>query len=50
MCSALININDVVCCSLDIVGYIEAETLCVFLCSLLTYSLYLISFDQIIVL
>ena len=29
ICSALININDVVCCSLDIGGCIAAETLCI---------------------
>ena len=46
ICSALININNVVCCSLDIGGCIAAETLC----SLLTYSLYFIYFGQIIVL
>ena len=48
MYTALININDIVCCSLDIGGCIAAETYS--LCSLLTYSLYFISFDQIIVL
>ena len=29
ICSALIKINDVVCCSLDIGGCIAAETLCI---------------------
>ena len=29
ICSALTNINDVVCCSLDIGGCIAAETLCI---------------------
>ena len=47
MYTALINIYDIVCCSLDIGG---SEDLVYSLCSLLTYSLYLISFDQIIVL
>ena len=50
ICSALININDVVCCSLDIGGCIAAETIVYSLCSLLTYSLYFISLDQTIVL
>ena len=50
LCSALSNINDVVCRSLDIGGCIAADTHVYSLSSLLTYSLYLISFDQIIVL
>ena len=50
MTYALIHINDVVCCSLDIGGCIAAGDLVYSFCSLLTYSIYFISFDQIIVL
>ena len=43
ICSALININDVVCCSLDIGVFFVYS-----LCSLLTYSLYFISLIKLL--